>query len=180
MSKKKFLPVEELKSLREELYELSEHCLKYLRKLSKEKELDITSVKCGNPSFCSEEVKVPLNPEDKGAIFHEIAHGFFEASVFHSKNENISKEFNEEWGEAFAEAIRWLMEKQHLPESKWLEKFDEGRKEHGSDKHKAFTILRKCGKTAGGFGKFWAGLTKGFEECQDEQDQKHYLYNRLS
>ena len=70
-------------------------------------------------------------------MFHEGTHELFHLSVFHRKHCWGNETRNEPWGEAFCEAVRWLLETKHLTNSTWLTTFASHKMKIGSDKEKA-------------------------------------------
>src|SRR4051812_46315943 len=103
-STKPFLPIDEFLQLREQLLTLFQQALSYLRSI--DPQIEIKQVRCDSPGFRdSGEVTIPLNPEDKGVLLHEVGHTLLARSVFHSRHLPSNKAKNEPWGEAFTEAI---------------------------------------------------------------------------
>ena len=156
-----------LPGLRTELYEHFKSVFTHLQGI--DKKFKIAAVICGGPTYSDNgKVKIPINPDDKGAIFHEVGHNLFAKSVFHHAGEN------DKWGEAFAEAIRWLMEGQRLPSSEWLKDFIKKKTEPGTHKYRAEEILAKSQHTLPGFKALWIRLVSNFK------NQSDYLDNELA
>jgi len=151
LDEKNFLPLSEFNQLRQELLELCNKLLAFLQSL--DPNIAIISVRIGDPLFSNNgAVTIPLNPKDKGVIFHEVGHALFAKSVFHLDR-------NDCWGESFAEAIRWLMEKEYLKNTDWLlNEFEKDKTKHGHDKEKAERILRRSGHSVDGFKRYWRQL----------------------
>lgn len=173
LDKTKFLA--NLSDLRDELYEHFKSVSTYLYDI--DDKFGIAAVNCGDPGYSDGtcEVKIPINHDDMGALFHEVGHDLFAKSVFHLSNCPGNSDGNDKWGEAFAEAIRWLMEDQHLRLSKWLKDFDKEKNHPGTDnadKYKAELILEKSSHTPSGFKELWKQLVSGFNDKSDYLDTK--------
>ena len=129
------------------------------------------------------EIRISVHPHeyDRGALFHEMTHDLFHHSVFHSNSNPINSnanprngKSNEDWGEAFCEAVRYLMEYAYTGDSDWLRQFAIEIKYRDSDKGRAGRILDAAGSSLAGFATLWKEITMGFDKTED------YLNRRFS
>ncbi len=172
LKKDKFLPTASLLSCRDDLYELFKSVFEYLKELNPK--VSINDVECGDAVYRNGgHVTIPLNPKNKGVLFHEVGHALLADSVFHSNYLSINKGGNENWGDAFAEAVRWLMEKKHFGKSEWLKCFEEKKSEPTTSEYRADLILTKAKYDMVSFKELWLKLTSEFDET------KYYLDRQL-
>ena len=97
----------------------------------------ITSVSVGGPCWTNGEIRILLDSDNEGVIFHEVGHAFFEGSILHTSGNN------DWWGDAFCDAFRYCMEKTHCPQSLWMNKFPD--RTEGRYQYPASLILNRCG-----------------------------------
>ncbi|MHB9044529.1 MAG: hypothetical protein ACYC35_01210 [Pirellulales bacterium] len=146
--------VSDAESLRAELWRFFQAAELFARELEPAS-VPITSVCLGGATWCRGEIKIPIDPSDKGVIFHEVGHSFFEASIFHT---NQGGGNNDWWGDAFCDAFRHCMEQLHCPDSPWMRGFPNDR--GGRYQYPASLILGKCGTPDGaGLRELWRSLT---------------------
>jgi len=171
LEENEFLIGESCTELRTELYTLYCETLVYLKKLNSN--IDITTVQIGEPTYChSGKICIPVKPDDKGVLFHEMGHALLANSKFHSNYLSSNRNKNEQWGEAFAEAIRWLMEKKHFKCSKWMSDFEQDKLQVGSNKYKAAQIIEKSQRCLDGFKTLWENLVREFDKSENYLDRK--------
>ena len=173
LPKDKFLSGEVPSCLIDELYELYKKVHLFLLQLNNK--IKVVSVERGGPDWDnSGAVKITIDTDDKGVVFHEVGHALLANSVFHRNHNPINAKRNEAWGEAVAEAIRWLMENEYIkPQSKWSkEDFERQKEQKGTNIYKANIILSKCGYTLEGFKKMWLELVSEFDNTADYLDRQ--------
>ena len=164
-----FLPT--LDPTRRKLYELFNVACEFVARLNPASR--IVSVQLGDPGYANGgRISIPVNPENLGVVFHEVGHALLAQSVFHSCHLASNKAGNEKWGEAFSEAIRWLLESQYLKGSKWLNEFDREKNTVASDKCRADLILKKASYSLAGLEALWGRLVAGFDERPDYLDRQ--------
>jgi hypothetical protein len=87
--------------------------------------------------------------------------------VFHSKHDRVNAANNEHWGEAFCEAIRFVLEEEQLQTSLWLESFRRDPNRDDLTKLRAHRLLSQGGRNADGFASLWLNLTRGYDGRAD-------------
>ena len=163
--------------LRNSLWDLHRHMESFLILLAFTPTL--TRVEEGDAEFVpgppDDFLRIPFDANDQGVVFHEATHDLFHYSVFHSNHRAVNgapqgqdedPDFNENWGEGFCEAVRWLMEMIHLPGSQWLAQYN---LEIAGDwrKQLAERILNMSGRSLVEFRQCWFGLVHGYDETPD-------------
>ena len=139
----------------------------------------VEKVTLGDPRFSVDGgIWITVTPQehDKGALFHEMTHDLFHYSVFHSESNPINKTFNERWGEAFCEAVRYLMEKAYTGDSDWLRTFPLERQNRNSDKGRAGRILDESDSSLAGFAILWKEITTNFD-ASNEYLNRHFSWS---
>jgi hypothetical protein len=143
----------------------------------------VTEVPIGKAAFFDPEkrlIAIPFDETDRGAVFHEATHDLFHHSVFHSSHNPANKfprgreqdaAYNEGWGEGFCDAVRWLMESAHLPDSQRLidwphELATDWRKQRGE------RILNHTGRSLVQFAAAWHELVAGYDGTADYLNRK--------
>lgn len=125
-------------------------------------------------------IDIPATMDASGVLFHEITHDLFHSSVFHGNHNPINRTkityrcglniSNEDWGEGFCEAVRWLMGRNRSDDNLWLGNFQTRLRDNHED------IGIRCGErilikscyTLDGFASSWEQLTNKYEgSCQN-------------
>jgi hypothetical protein len=162
-----FLGTVTIEGARSELWGYFKEAVKHAKQLEPAS-VPIISVEVGGPSWLGGEIKIPGDPDDKGTIFQEVGHSFFEASTFHTSRGGGR---NDLWGDAFCDAFRYCLEVEYLEGSRWLKEMPT--KRGGRYEYPARVILRRTGSWDFlGLKALWHGLLARYDGSGDFLDRE--------
>jgi Protein of unknown function (DUF2934) len=155
--------------LREDLWNLFKVGVAHAERLTPAA-VKILSVSIGDPDWLAGRIRIPASAQNKGVLFHEVGHSFFEASDFH-------KNRNDWWGDAFCDAFRYCLEVQFCRVSDWLRHFPNER--GGRYQGPADLILAKATtKDFDGLVALWDYLNTRYDGSDEFLDM-HFGYTML-
>lgn len=171
-----FLATCQNENLRRHLFSLYQRVEAFFSSL----DFDMTVVRVieGGPDYSGDDrlIRIPVDEEDKGVIFHEATHALFHDSVFHRTHNQVNAfppnrdedpKFNESWGEGFCDAVRWLMESECIPDSKWLSQTYTTEVAYDWRKQRAERILNWTGRDLKSFATGWRKLVAKYDKKGD-------------
>lgn len=121
-------------------------------------------------------LEILYDQDDKGSMFHEATHELFHFSMLHGDHNRLNRiphggnerpDHNEAWGEAFCEAVRWLLETTYFGDSRWLQSLP-SRVTGGEWRIiQALRILNFTGRSLDSFAHSWNKLKADYDETGD-------------